>query len=111
MEDLKNTNEAGQEQEINAARRFLQFFSGAGIFSKEQLIGLMPFVFFLSLLAVVYTDASGAVLEDRLRVERTSGYGRLDRLAVDHLKLWKFEPVGGDGRNEWGVITFRFILE
>jgi TonB family protein len=47
-----------------------------------------------------------------MRVERTSGYGRLDRLAMDHLKKWRFDPLRlDDPRTEWGVITFRFILE
>lgn len=54
-------------------------------------------------------DPSGAVLEG-MKVERTSGYGRLDRLAMEHLKLWRFGQIS-DPRNEWGVITFRFVLE
>ena len=58
-----------------------------------------------------FVSAGGFVLEDRISVERTSGYGRLDRLAVDHLKEWRFEPLALGGGNEWGVITFRFILE
>lgn len=57
-----------------------------------------------------YVTPEGAVVGDSLRVERTSGYGRLDRLAMDHLKVWKFQPKSIDG-NEWGVITFRFLLE
>lgn len=54
-------------------------------------------------------DPDGAVADD-MRVERTSGYGRLDRLAMEHLKRWRFQPIGGQGR-EWGLITFRFLLE
>ncbi|TBR17951.1 TonB family protein [bacterium] len=57
-----------------------------------------------------YVSPEGAVLGDSMRVERTSGYGRLDRLAMDHLKVWKFQPKAIAG-NEWGVITFRFLLE
>jgi TonB family protein len=57
-----------------------------------------------------YVTPEGAVVGDSLRVERTSGYGRLDRLAMDHLKVWKFKPKAISG-NEWGVITFRFLLE
>ncbi|TPW19139.1 MAG: hypothetical protein FD126_2989, partial [Elusimicrobia bacterium] len=57
-----------------------------------------------------YVTPEGAVVGDSLRVERTSGYGRLDRLAMDHLKVWKFQPKAISG-NEWGVITFRFLLE
>lgn len=54
-------------------------------------------------------DKMGGVLPS-LRVERTSGYGRLDRLAMDALKNWKFEPLSME-ENQWGVITFRFVLE
>lgn len=57
-----------------------------------------------------FVTPEGAVVGDTLRVERTSGYGRLDRLAMDHLRVWKFQPKGVAG-NEWGVITFRFLLE
>lgn len=57
-----------------------------------------------------YVTPEGAVVGDSLRVERTSGYGRLDRLVMDHLKVWKFQPKAIQG-NEWGVITFRFLLE
>lgn len=58
-----------------------------------------------------YVGASGAVLEDDLKVERSSGYGRLDRLAMDHLKKWRFEPLPFGSKNEYGIITFRFLLE
>ncbi len=58
-----------------------------------------------------YVDPEGDVIEDRMRVERTSGYGRLDRLALKHLKLWRFQPLPLSQRSEWGIITFRFILE
>ncbi|OIO10688.1 MAG: hypothetical protein AUJ52_03780 [Elusimicrobia bacterium CG1_02_63_36] len=58
-----------------------------------------------------FVGASGAVLEDELKVERSSGYGRLDRLAMDHLKKWRFEPLPFGSKNEYGIITFRFLLE
>lgn len=45
-----------------------------------------------------------------MRVEHTSGYGRLDRHAMESLKKWKFAPVFVEEK-QWGVITFRFILE
>lgn len=57
-----------------------------------------------------YVTPEGAVVGDSMRVERTSGYGRLDRLAMDHLRVWKFQPKAISG-NEWGIITFRFLLE
>lgn len=54
-------------------------------------------------------DADGAVMPG-MRVERTSGYGRLDRLCMDSLRNWTFVPAPGSGA-QWGVITFRFLLE
>lgn len=51
----------------------------------------------------------GSVLPN-MSVEHTSGYGRLDRLAMDSLKQWRFAPISARER-QWGVITFRFVLE
>ena len=56
-----------------------------------------------------WVSSAGDVLPD-IQVERTSGYGRLDRLAMDSLLKWKFAPLTANAR-QWGVITFRFILE
>jgi TonB family protein len=47
---------------------------------------------------------------DEMRVEKTSGFGRLDRLCMDALRGWKFAPISS-GEKQWGVITFRFVLE
>lgn len=58
-----------------------------------------------------YVSPVGNVLEDRMTVERSSSFGWLDRLAKKHLLLWRFEPLPLGGRNEWGIITFRFFLE
>jgi TonB family protein len=57
-----------------------------------------------------YVDNSGAVL-DNAAVDKTSGYGALDRLAVDAIKRWAFESLGGAPSTQWGIITFRFIAE
>jgi TonB family protein len=54
-------------------------------------------------------DADGAVMPGML-VARTSGYGRLDRLCMESLRNWTFAPAPGSGA-QWGVITFRFVLE
>lgn len=56
-----------------------------------------------------WVSRDGDVLPD-MRVEHTSGYGRLDRHAMEALKKWKFAPIFTDEK-QWGVITFRFILE
>jgi TonB family protein len=57
-----------------------------------------------------YVDNSGRVL-DNTSVERTSGYGALDRLAADAIKRWAFEPITGAVSKQWGVITFRFLSD
>ena len=57
-----------------------------------------------------YVDPEGNVLASGMRLERDSGYGRLNRLAMDCLRRWKFAPITASER-QWGRITFRFILE
>jgi TonB family protein len=54
-------------------------------------------------------DEDGNVMPG-MRVENSSGYGRLDKLAMESLRSWRFAPKPGAGV-QWGVITFRFILE
>ncbi|MDE2238075.1 MAG: TonB family protein, partial [Elusimicrobia bacterium] len=49
-----------------------------------------------------WVDELGEVLPD-MRVERSSGYGRLDLLAMRSLKRWRFVPAAA--RRQWGVIT------
>ncbi|MFA6317075.1 MAG: TonB family protein [Elusimicrobiota bacterium] len=56
-----------------------------------------------------WVGPDGSVLPD-MRVERTSGYGRLDRLTMECLKKWMFAPIGSQEK-QWGVITFRFVTE
>ncbi len=57
-----------------------------------------------------FVDNSGRVLDNAV-VEKTSGYGALDRLAVDSIKRWSFEPLSGSVSKQWGIITFRFVSE
>lgn len=57
-----------------------------------------------------FVDNSGRVL-DNTSVEKTSGYGALDRLAADAIKRWTFEPITGPGTKQWGIITFRFLSD
>jgi TonB family protein len=54
-------------------------------------------------------DEEGNVMSG-MRVTSTSGYGRIDKLAMDSLANWRFAPKPGAGV-QWGVITFRFLLE
>jgi len=57
-----------------------------------------------------YVDNPGRVL-DNASVEKTSGYGALDRLALDAIRKWQFEPVSGAVSRQWGIITFRFVTD
>ncbi|MBI4051286.1 MAG: energy transducer TonB [Elusimicrobia bacterium] len=55
-----------------------------------------------------FVSRDGKVLPN-MRVEKSSGYGILDRLVMEALKKWVFAP--SESEKEWGVITFRFVLE
>jgi TonB family protein len=57
-----------------------------------------------------YVDNTGRVL-DNASVEKTSGYGALDRSAMDAIKRWQFEPAGASASRQWGIITFRFVTD
>ena len=57
-----------------------------------------------------YVSGDGRVLPDMV-VERSSGYGALDRSAMETLKKWVFAPSGSGSEREWGIITFKYILE
>jgi len=54
-------------------------------------------------------DEDGNVMPG-MRVVNSSGYGRMDKLAMDTLKTWRFVSKPGAGV-QWGVITFKFVLE
>jgi len=57
-----------------------------------------------------YVDNAGRVL-DNASVETTSGYGALDRVALDAIRKWRFEPLSGAVSRQWGIITFRFVTD
>ena len=57
-----------------------------------------------------FVNFGGNVL-DNLAIEKSSGLPRLDRLAMEHLKLWRFSSIDPSAGTQWGIITFRFILE
>lgn len=56
-----------------------------------------------------FVTPAGQVV-DKIRVTQASGYSDLDRLAIEALKSWIFDPVAGS-EDQWGYITFRYILE
>lgn len=53
---------------------------------------------------------TGEVNESNMTVKRTSGHVRLDNAAMEALKKWRFEPLPESqyGREQWGIITFKF---
>jgi len=57
-----------------------------------------------------YVSPEGKIRE-KLYLERTSGYSKLDRLAMEAIKKWVFEPLETDGGDQWGIITFRYLLK
>ena len=57
-----------------------------------------------------YVSADGRVL-DRMIIERTSGYHRLDELCKKTLKKMLFAPLEKGDQVEWGYITFHFKLK
>lgn len=57
-----------------------------------------------------YVAPEGTVRE-KLYLERTSGYSTLDKLAMDALRKWIFEPIKTGAGDQWGMITFRYLLK
>jgi TonB family protein len=57
-----------------------------------------------------YVSPEGKIRE-KLYLERTSGYSKLDRLAMEAIKKWVFAPLETDGGDQWGIITFRYLLK
>ncbi len=60
--------------------------------------------------AIRFTVGEDGGVMPGMRVENSSGYGRLDKLAMESLKRWLFAPKPGAGI-QWGLITFKFVLE
>jgi len=54
---------------------------------------------------------SGQVKEN-IQVQKTAGFQEFDTNAVRALQSWRFAPLsGGDAREQWGTITFRYRLK
>ncbi|MBI4062760.1 MAG: TonB family protein [Elusimicrobia bacterium] len=66
-----------------------------------------------ALVVIRFSVAPDGRVVEGARVEKTSGYGRLDRLAIETLYQWEFAPLGAEQAQstQWGFITFRFLIE
>ncbi len=60
--------------------------------------------------AIRFTVGEDGAVMPGMRITSSSGYGRLDKLAMESLKSWRFASKPGAGV-QWGVITFRFVTE
>jgi TonB family protein len=50
-------------------------------------------------------------VKENIQVQKTAGFGDFDDSAMTALAGWRFAPLtGGDPREQWGTITFRFRL-
>ncbi|MFH1957739.1 MAG: energy transducer TonB [bacterium] len=60
-----------------------------------------------------FTVLPGGHVKDRIFVKRTSGYKKLDDLAIKEMLKWIFAPArgGNAGREETGEIIFKFSLK
>ncbi|MBI4424966.1 MAG: energy transducer TonB, partial [Elusimicrobia bacterium] len=56
---------------------------------------------------------SGAVKRSVV-IKRTSGFPDIDRLAIEALTKWRFQPVhpgvGTANPDIWGVVSFKFLM-
>jgi len=75
-------------KETKKARSFLRFFSIRNIFSKENVMGSLSFVFFLATLAIIYIANSYNAEKEVHKIESTqkelkelvSEYGSVKRM-------------------------------
>ncbi|OGS25248.1 MAG: hypothetical protein A2297_00575 [Elusimicrobia bacterium RIFOXYB2_FULL_48_7] len=58
----------------------------------------------------IFVSPEGRVRAE-IYLERTSGYRELDSLAEESIKKWVFEPLKTGGGDQWGIITFKYLLK
>ncbi|GEM_PF-1779591 len=59
-----------------------------------------------------FTVTSEGTVRQDITLKQTTGYPELDKLALDSLRRWKFQPLpeGTESSGQWGIITFNFAL-
>lgn len=62
---------------------------------------------------IYFTVTPDGMVNSDAFVELTSGHAQLDQLALQALRGWKFAPLPMDAeqKDQWGRVTFRFILQ
>ncbi len=62
---------------------------------------------------IYFTVTPDGMVNPDAYVELTSGYSQLDQLALQTLKGWRFAPLPMDAeqKDQWGKVTFRFVLQ
>ncbi|MBD3272697.1 MAG: TonB family protein [Elusimicrobia bacterium] len=71
-------------------------------FKKKGVIAWVSLRFF-----VLHTG----IVKKNIVTLRTSGYPKLDSAAEDALSQWKFAPIEQYGKEQWGIITFKFKVK
>jgi len=61
--------------------------------------------------AIRFTVSPAGIVRPNTVVQRTSGYPALDKLAKEALKKWRFTKIDQNQADQWGIITFRFLLD
>ena len=79
----KKKNKSGRK--VKAARKYVKFFNVFGFIKKENLLQIMPFIFFLTFLAIIYI-ANSYMSEKTLRKINTVNK-ELKTLRSEHLSL------------------------
>ncbi|MBI4778293.1 TonB family protein [Candidatus Desantisbacteria bacterium] len=66
-----------------------------------------------SQVVIYFTVTPDGMVNSDAFVEQTSGYAQLDQLALQALKGWRFAPLPMDAeqKDQWGRVTFRFVLQ
>jgi TonB family protein len=50
-------------------------------------------------------------VRQKMILERTSGYSKLDKLAMKAIQEWIFESISAGDGDQWGVVTFKYLLK
>ncbi len=64
-----------------------------------------------AMVRIYFTVKPDGTIRSNIRLERSSGYTELDKLAKEALMNWRFSSTSASsGEEAWGVITFKFTL-